>query len=52
MILGLEDFLAATAEPPESLAALQEEARRRGKDKLTLEDIEREIAEVRQSRSK
>jgi prevent-host-death family protein len=47
VILGIEDFLQAIVKTPQSLAALQAQARKRGVDKLTLEDIEAEIAAVR-----
>lgn len=47
VILGLEDFLESTQEAPESLAALQDEARQSGRNALTLEEIEREIQAVR-----
>lgn len=47
VILGIEDFLRATGETPESLAALQAEAHASGASKLTLEEIEEEIAAVR-----
>lgn len=47
MILGVEDFLQAVVKTPKSLAALQRQARNRGTGKLTLEEIEAEIAAVR-----
>ena len=50
VILGVEDFLEAVVKVPKSLVALQRQARRRGKDKLTLEEIEEEIAAVRRAR--
>ena len=51
VILGVEDFLQAVVKTPTSLAALQRQARRRGTDKLTLEQIEQEIAAVRRARA-
>ena len=51
VILGVEDFLEAVVKVPKSLVALQRQARRRGKDKLTLEEIEEEIAAVRRARA-
>ena len=51
VILGVEDFLEAVVKVPKSLVALQRQARRRGKDKLTLEEIEEEIAAVRRART-
>jgi len=47
VILGVEDFLSATAHTPNSLAALQTQAKKSGAEKLTLEEIEKEIAAVR-----
>ena len=47
VILGVEDFLQAIAQTPEALAALHEQARRSGAARLSLEDIEAEIAAVR-----
>ena len=52
VILGVEDFLQAVVKTPTSLAALQRQARRRGTDKLSLEDIEAEIAAVRQGKTR
>jgi hypothetical protein len=40
IILGVEDFLEATAFFPASLARLQQQAKKHGADKLTLEEIE------------
>jgi prevent-host-death family protein len=42
IILGVEDFLQAAVETPESLSALQEQAVKGGANKLTLEEIERD----------
>jgi prevent-host-death family protein len=47
VILGVDDFLQAIATTPESLAALHAQARRSGAARLSLEDIEAEIAAVR-----
>lgn len=52
IILGVEDFLQAISEPPESLSALQKQAKKAGADKLTLEEIEKEIDEVRRYKNK
>ena len=52
VILSVEDFLQAVMHTPQSLGALQEEAKKAGTDKLTLEEIEAEIAAVRQEKSK
>ncbi len=47
VILGVEEFLQAMAQTPASLAALQEQARSSGASRLSLEEIEAEIAAVR-----
>src|ERR671914_1073292 len=47
VILGVEDFLQAIAQTPESLAALQQQAQKSGANRLTLEEIEEEIDAVR-----
>jgi prevent-host-death family protein len=47
IILGVEDFLQATGETPASFSALQQQAQKSGANKLTLEEIEQEIAAVR-----
>jgi len=51
VILGVEDFLQAVVKTPGSLRALQDEAKRSGVSKLTLEDIEAEIQAVRQAKT-
>ena len=52
VILGVEDFFRAVVKTPKSLAALQEQARRRGTTRLTLEEIEAEIAAVRRTKTR
>jgi prevent-host-death family protein len=52
IILGVEDFLQAISEPPESLSALQKQAKKAGADKFTLEEIEKEIDKVRRYKNK
>lgn len=52
IILGVEDFMRAMVKTPESLSALQEQARKRKLDKLTLEKIEKEISAVRRIKHK
>ena len=47
VILGVEDFLQAVVQTPASLAALQEQAKKSGASRLSLEDIEIEINAVR-----
>ena len=52
VILGVEDFLQAVVKTPEALSALQEQSAKSGRDKLTLEEIEKEIADFRRSKGK
>jgi prevent-host-death family protein len=52
VILGVEDFLEAVVKTPETLRTLQKQAKQSGVSKLTLEDIEAEIAAVRQEKKK
>jgi hypothetical protein len=49
IILGVEDFLQSVVKIPPELAAIQAEAKKRGVDKLTFEDIEAEIQAVRKA---
>ena len=49
VILGVEDFLQAVVQTPASLAALQSEAKKSGAQKLSLEEIEKEIDAVRRN---
>lgn len=50
IILGIEDFLQAVVQLPPELAAIQAEAKKRGTDKLSLEEIEAEIQAVRKTK--
>ena len=50
IILGVEDFLQAVVKIPPELAAIQAEAKKRGVEKMTLEEIEKEIHAVRQTK--
>jgi len=50
VILGVEDFLQAIVKTPRSLATLQAQAQKSGAHKLTLEEIETEIAAVRRTK--
>ena len=47
VILGIEYFLQTMGSSPSSLAALQTQVQRSGANKLSLEDIEAEIDQVR-----
>ena len=51
IILGVEDFMRAIAEPPAALIALQQQAKKASADKLTLEEIEKEIEAVRRDQN-
>jgi prevent-host-death family protein len=51
IILGVEDFLQAVTEPPEALIVLQQQAKKSGADKLTLEEIKKEIDAVRRNQN-
>jgi prevent-host-death family protein len=52
IILGVEDFLQAIVEPPESLVVLQQQAEKSGAHKLTIEEMEKEIDAVRRHKNK
>jgi prevent-host-death family protein len=51
VILSIEDFLQSIVQTPAELAVVQEAARKRRTDKLTMTDIEAEIAAVRQAKT-
>lgn len=51
IILGIEDFLRSVVEPPESLVALQKQARTSGANRMTIEEIESEIDAVRSAKN-
>jgi prevent-host-death family protein len=52
IILGIQDFLQTVKAPPQSVAELQEQATRGSAARLTLGEIEEEIAQVRKGQSK
>jgi prevent-host-death family protein len=52
VILGIEDFLETVKAPPQSVAELQDQARKGDAHRLTLEEIEEEIAQVRKGKPK
>jgi prevent-host-death family protein len=52
IILGIEDFLRVVKAPPQSIAELQEQAMKGGAARLTLGEIEEEIAQVRKGNPK
>lgn len=47
VIMGIEDYLTNIVKQPEVLTRLQEQAAKSRASKLTLEEIDREIASVR-----
>ena len=47
VILGVEDYLKNIVKQPEALAKLQKQAEKAGTNKLTLEEIEKEIKAFR-----
>src|SRR5213593_1874864 len=47
VIMGLRDYIEAIAPPPDWLKAAWEDAKRKGVDKLTMREIDAEIAAVR-----
>ena len=52
IILGVEDYLRTIVKTPQSLSDLQEQAKKSGAGKLTLEEIEKEIDAVRRIKTK
>jgi prevent-host-death family protein len=51
VIMGIRDFLNTIAPERKVLAAIRAEARKKGKDKLSLRQINREIRSYRRERS-
>lgn len=47
VIMSIQDYIKTMAPPPEWLQAIWAESKRKGTNKLTIRDINREIAEVR-----
>jgi Arc/MetJ-type ribon-helix-helix transcriptional regulator len=47
VILNLREYVRQVAPTPPALQAMQEDARRKGTDKLTMAQIDREVAAVR-----
>jgi len=50
VILGVEDYLKNIVKQPEALTKLQKQAEKTGTNKLTLEEIDREIKVFRSGR--
>ena len=51
VIMGIKDFLTTIAPEKKILAAIRADARKKGKDKLSLRQINREIRAYRRERS-
>jgi prevent-host-death family protein len=52
VIMGIKDFLKNIAPEPEVLAAIRSEAERQGKDRLSMREIDWEIAAYRQEQKR
>jgi hypothetical protein len=52
LIMSVADFVKTLAPAPDWLKDLQEHAKRRGLDKLTMDDIDAEIAAARRERQR
>lgn len=50
LILSVADYVKALARPPDWLKDIQDDAKRKGLDKLTMGDIDAEIAAARRER--
>lgn len=50
LIMSVTDFIKTLAPPPDWLTDIQDEARRKGLDKLTMPEIDAEIKEARRER--
>jgi hypothetical protein len=50
LILSVSDYVKTFAPPPDWLKAIQADAKRKGLDKLTMEEIDVEIAAARRER--
>jgi len=51
VIMGFEDFLRNIAPEPEILAMIRSDAKKNGTDRLSMEDIDAEIAAYRKERA-
>jgi len=51
VIMGIKDFLKTIAPEKKVLAAIRADARKKGKDKLSLREVNREIRAYRRERS-
>lgn len=50
LIISVADFVRTLAPPPDWLTSVQDEARRKGVDKLTMPEIDSEIKAARRAR--
>ena len=50
VIMGIKDFLKNVAPEPEVLAAIRAEAKRKGTNKLSMREIDREISAYRREK--
>lgn len=50
LIISVADFVRTLAPPPDWLTSVQDEARRKGVDKLTMPEIDAEIKAARRAR--
>src|SRR5579864_5271544 len=51
IIMSLRDYIDIIAQAPKALRAIQAEAKRKGLDKLTMRQIDAEIAKVRREQA-
>jgi PHD/YefM family antitoxin component YafN of YafNO toxin-antitoxin module len=50
VIMGVEDYLAHVSDAPDWLKSIRAEAKDKGLDKMTMEEIDAEIAEYRREK--
>ena len=51
VIMGIKDFLKTVAPEAKVMAAIREMSRKKGKDKLSMRDIDREVRAYRREQS-
>jgi Arc/MetJ-type ribon-helix-helix transcriptional regulator len=52
VVLDVREYIRQLAPTPQPYQAIREDARRKGSDKLSMQQIDREVAAVRQRRDK
>ena len=52
IIMSIKDYIKNVAPSPEAYTATRQEAKRKGASSLSMREIDREIAKVRQARTK